>query len=151
MSMEQDEWIKLSAPLNKVGNSFSVRLPMTVVKELKAEEGSLLVFKIKKLSLVLTPEILDLWFRTARKCKELDKFSDEKIILLCRLAHNEGKYLMDKLDMKFKEDRKAALKASGALKEYRGNIKKEFGTKLFDEYLQFREITQPIFEKMNKS
>ena len=150
--INMNDWIKISAPLKKIGNSYSVRIPMSVVKQMKAEEGNLIVMKIRRLNLAMTPEVMDLWFKIARSCKELDKFSDDKIFLLSRLAHNEGKYLMESINEKYdidEKDKEAGKKMHNAMNEYKNKIKTDFGEKVYKDFLFFREIIQPKMEEQN--
>ncbi|MBS1266929.1 MAG: hypothetical protein MAG795_00898 [Candidatus Woesearchaeota archaeon] len=149
-----NDWIKISAPLTKIGNSFSVRIPMNVVNQMKAEEGNLIVMKVRRLSLAMTPEVTDLWFKTARSCKDLNKFSDDKIFLFSRLAHNEGKHLMESVNEKYdidKKDKEAGKKMLNAMNEYRDKIKEDFGKKVLDDFLFFREIIQPKMDEQNRT
>jgi len=150
--MEEQGWVKFSSPLVKVGNSYSLRVPMPIVKMLKADEGNMIVAKAKKFVLNWSPEIMDLWFKLARKCSELKKFSDEKVILLSMLAFNAGKSLMASAGdrYEFMDQGKAALKMREALRAYNKKILEDYGKKVYDDYLYFQSIVQPVMQRMSK-
>lgn len=137
-----EEWIKLSAPIKKIGNSYSVRIPINIVKDLKLKEGNIIGMKLKKLEIDLTTKILDNWFKKARKIKELKKFTDDKIYLFSRLAHNEGKVILESNYKKYDPEKitnQEAKKMVLTQKKYKDKVKKDFGKKLFEEYLFFRK------------
>lgn len=147
--MENENWINVSTNLVKIGNSFSVRIPMQVVKEINAEEGRIIALKVKKLKLEISPEVLDQFYQAAKKSDGLKEFSDEKIYLMARLCFNEGKFVLNKVDNKLDEDLNQQKKMKEALDEYRSNIKKQFGEKLYEDFLLFRENVDKLMLNKN--
>ena len=141
--MDDEPWVKIATNLVKIGNSFSVRIPMNIVKKIKAGEGDMLVIKVKRLKLEISPEIIDKFYQSAKKCKKLDSFSDDKIYLLSRLSFNEGKFILNKVKNKLNGDSEKqsdmASKMTTALKENEENIKNQFGEKIYTDFLLFRE------------
>ncbi len=142
--MENESWIKLNAPVVKIGNSFSIRIPMNTIKELGVEEGRIIMAKIRKFGLDLSPEVVELWCNIARLCKAFRTFSDEKILLLTRLLFAEGIYSMQAIGNKpIDEKNKTSIgKMARAREEYRATIKKEFGRKVQGDYIKFRGIME---------
>ncbi len=143
-----NDWIKLSAPLKKIGNSYSVRIPMNLVNRMNAEEGHVIYMKIKRMKLALTPEVMDFWFGIARRCNELDKFSDDQIFLFSRLAFNEGKYILESTGEKFD---KVTEDMMDAHRDYRKKIKKEFGEQVVEDFEYFRVVIDPVMQEMNEN
>jgi antitoxin component of MazEF toxin-antitoxin module len=154
---------KFNSAIVKIGNSYAIRIPINILKELNATEGDSTLVKISKISFDLTPEIESYWLKKAKECKEMKQFSDEKLRLLARLSYNEGKEMNAKLNGKQRakvinlnnnktetlnnKDLKE-MKSIGneAQKEYREQIRKEFGDKIYEEFLYFRKIVDPKFK-----
>jgi antitoxin component of MazEF toxin-antitoxin module len=154
---------KFSSAIVKIGNSYAIRVPSNIIKEISATEGDMTVVKMVKINFDMTQDIEQYWLKKARECKELESFSDEKIRLLARLSYNEGKDMGVKLEgkqrakfvnninnIKVKFDdvelKKMNVIGTKAQKEYRDKVRKEFGDKIYEEFLFFRKIVDPKFK-----
>lgn len=127
-NLKQEDWINVSNPLIKQGNSYCVRLPKKTIDDLNAIEGELLVLRVKKAAseFRLTPDVLEEYVKWARKCPPLRDLSEEKIKVLGTLNHLETKEFL-----RCKGDSKKAMKLMG---DFRNKLKKEFGEKIMKQY-----------------
>jgi len=140
-----DEWINVSNYLIKQGNSYCIRIPSSVVKDMRAEEGDAVVIKVKKFNPELTAGALEAYYGLARRKKPLDKFSREKIMVLGTLLFNEGKLIRDVNSGKQMRNESEGKKMLKVMNSHREQIKRDFGEKTYNDYLFFVEqITEGI-------
>jgi len=140
----------MTNPLVKQGNSFCVRIPNTTVKQINANEGELVAIRIQKLNLEFTPGVLEEYLKLWKNHKALRKFSKEKMITLSTLVFYEGKKALEANDNKSMQTKEEGEKMMNVLKTNRQEIKKDFGEKIYKEYLQFVKIIGEIMCKNNK-
>ena len=141
--------IKLSATVKRIGNSYSIRIPMRIIKELKINGGQQLDLEIKKPESDWNENSKNQWLNTARQCKEFKEYSDDKIILLSRLAFNEGKKIMEVPEEK--EGKFMNTKWTKAKNLYRKELSAQFGKKIYNEYIYFRSIFEELYKQVSKS
>jgi antitoxin component of MazEF toxin-antitoxin module len=158
--MEKDEWLKVVGRIAKIGNSFSVRVPINVVKQLNAKEGTLVAMKMKRVAFEINERTIGPIVELARQCKELEMFNDEKVTLLARLMYNEGRFCIDKLgqDLSFDlesmsehEKTEYEHKSKTLVEEYRNDVKNQFGEKVYSDYIMFRKMLEPLIENKRKN
>jgi len=116
----------------KQGNSLCVRVPSTIVQELKLKEGSEVVLTIKPMNYLKleSEKAVQQFLETANKIKKLDKYSDTKKKLFIILNYQFIKTFSIKNENKKKKAQTKFMKEK----------KKEFGSKLIDEFLDFAQI-----------
>jgi len=148
-----EEWRNMSANLVKIGNSLSVRIPASTIKELSLKENDILALKVRKFNIDETaPEAIKKLQKAARNRKELESFSDEKITLMAKLAYNEGRYILSKVKNNISEDSKNQKNMAKYNKEYQEMIKEEYGKKIYEDLLLFIKIVyNEVFEKDKKT
>jgi antitoxin component of MazEF toxin-antitoxin module len=147
------EWTQILAPVVKIGNSFSVRIPMNIIKQLSIKEGEGMYVRVKKYDRTLSPEVIDFWFKVARRCRDLKAFSDEKIILMSRLAFNEGLKGLEACNYNDSNGDLNSIqlkKLEGFRKEYRLDVKHEYGAKIHREYSKFRKVIELAMQNLEK-
>jgi len=142
--MKENNWIKIANPLIKQGNSFCVRIPSSVIKQMKAKRGDYMVMKVKKVDLELTEGVLEAYYKETRKCKKTSNFSREKVYFLGSIVFLEGKKIIDTNRNKLTDtmplsEQKKLLKVQN---DYRNKIKKELGEKLYKDYILLRECLE---------
>ncbi|MBS3140593.1 hypothetical protein J4405_00440 [Candidatus Woesearchaeota archaeon] len=150
---KMEEWRNMSANLVKIGNSLSVRIPASTIKELSLKENDILALKVRKFNIDETaPEAIKKLQKAARNRKELESFSDEKITLMAKLAYNEGRYILSKVKNNISEDSKNQKNMAKYNKEYQEMIKEEYGKKIYEDLLLFIKIVyNEVFEKDKKT
>ena len=128
-----DRWINVSNYLIKQGNSYCVRIPGSVVKEIGTEEGDAVILRIKKFKPELTEGALAAYYDMARKKKALGIFSKDKITVMSTLFFNESKAINEVSggkQMRSLAEGKRMMKASN---KHREQIKKDFGEKFHQD------------------
>ncbi len=134
-----EEWIKMSNYLVKQGNSYCIRIPSNIVKQLKAKQGDAIALKLHKLKIEWNRDSEEAMFRNCRKIKSLNKFSDSKIRLFSMLFFNLGMGNL-KAQSGLKEGSKESVEtASAMLKDHYAGIKKDWGEKVLEEYQYFQK------------
>jgi|GEM_PF-2008522 len=142
--MKKSDWIKTVNPLIKQGNSFCVRIPSNVVKQMGVKTGDYILMKIKKADLELTEGVLKAYYKESRKYKKTANFSREKVYFLGSIVFLEGKRIINASKNKLTNtmsisEQKKLLKIQ---EEYRNKIKKELGEKIYKDYLLLRECLE---------
>ncbi len=118
--------MKLNLQLVKQGNSLCVRIPKKVASSLKVSENDMVEIEIKKFERTPDKEYLENMLKVRKKFKELQKFSEEQIIVLATLQRIQTFEILEnkKYD---KED----------LKKFDERIRKDFGKSMLNNYREF--------------
>jgi antitoxin component of MazEF toxin-antitoxin module len=145
----KEEWVSFANALIKQGNSFCVRIPNNVIKETGIRNGGLAAIKIKKLDLELTGNVLEAYYKVANQSVELKHLSKDKIMVLSTLLFNEGKTCLGANKGAVMQDKRQGLNMMKAYNKHREQIKKEFGEKLYKEYLVFAKVMAEKIQKQS--
>jgi antitoxin component of MazEF toxin-antitoxin module len=146
---QTDNWKSFVNPLIKQGNSYCIRVPGNIVKETNAVEGDLIAVKAQKLDLTPKEEHLNRLFEKVRPIKELNKFSDEKLMVMLMLLTRQGKLFLELKEYKTlisneqidaQKKKQYSDKVNQKLGELYVKIEKDFGKQFLEDYKYVTEI-----------
>ena len=131
--MAAEKWENFDNKIIKQGNSYCVRIPRKLMEKLRANESDWLSVKVQKIDTELTQDKVDLLVKLAEKIPGLKSFSKAKLQVLAAIHINENIFLVK--NARF-NDEKMEFKGLGKnTKIYREQIKKEFGEKIYRDYV----------------
>jgi antitoxin component of MazEF toxin-antitoxin module len=142
---ENDKWFNFANRLVKQGNSFCLRIPKNTCEAMNAKEGDWFSIKLQKANLELSQDKIDIYLDKALRVKELKNFSKEKLTVLITITLNEQFFMLNKC--KGAENPTELDNMLKTQKIYREKIKKEFGEKVYKDYMFFVERLTKFIER----
>lgn len=157
MEKQNDEWTKFGNPLIKQGNSYCVRIPISSMKEIKANEGDTMIIKMKKLDLNENYGPLEVTYEKIKTHPKLKNYSKEKILIMLVVTIERTKRCVD--SKLYKDTFLKKIKGENVTKEEAevkknfeklyNEIKEDYGENFYKEFILFQKCAKEIMKKNN--